>query len=236
MFTVYLACGPFHKRVFNRNSDSVEIWFGSNSILGHYIYRKFCTCHNSTNVVPFVTFHDNHLNTTWMGAEWNVHRIWVIMEISFPSCWWFVTSSRLYGVTVRGDFIPGSRVHHSNGPLTRYAKLRLAHAPGMPAMFSPPPWVSDPAASRHARDARAVMHAEIAYWRCFLWSRWRGKRSRHSRRMHYPQFHVSVKRLIMRTVPGCCVLLWSGTSHFSIFSRFTLPALRQPVAPFTNMV
>ena len=31
-----------------------------------------------------------------------------------------------------------------NGPLTRYAKLRVAHAPGMPGTFSPPPRVSDP--------------------------------------------------------------------------------------------
>ena len=30
----------------------------------------------------------------------------------------------------------------------------------------------------------------------FLWSRWRGKRSRHSRRMHNPQFSVSDKRPI----------------------------------------
>ena len=26
-----------------------------------------------------------------------------------------------------------------NGPLTRYEKLRVAHAPGMPGTFSPPP-------------------------------------------------------------------------------------------------
>ena len=29
---------------------------------------------------------------------------------------------------------------------------------------------------------------------CFLWIRWRGKRSRHSRCMHNPQFYVSGKR------------------------------------------
>ena len=28
--------------------------------------------------------------------------------------------------------------------LTRYVKLRVAHAPGMPGTISPPPWVSDP--------------------------------------------------------------------------------------------
>ena len=31
-----------------------------------------------------------------------------------------------------------------NGPLARYVKLRVAHAPGMPETFSPPPRVSDP--------------------------------------------------------------------------------------------
>ena len=49
--------------------------------------------------------------------------------------------------------------------------------------FSPPPISKQTAskrprhASRHVRDARAVMHVGIAYLR------WRGKRSRHSRRM-----------------------------------------------------
>ena len=31
-----------------------------------------------------------------------------------------------------------------NGPLARYAKLRVTHAPGMPGTFSRPPLVSDP--------------------------------------------------------------------------------------------
>ena len=49
--------------------------------------------------------------------------------------------------------------------------------------FLPPPISKETAskrswhASRHVRHARAVMHVEIAYLR------WRGKRSRHSRRM-----------------------------------------------------
>ena len=42
--------------------------------------------------------------------------------------------------------------------------------------------------SRHVRHVRAVMHVGIAN------TRWRGKRSRHSRRMHNPQFYVSGKR------------------------------------------
>ena len=59
---------------------------------------------------------------------------------------------------------------HPNGPLAGYVNLRVAHAPGMPGTFSPPPLLSDPdmhhgtcvTPSRHVRDARAVMHAGIA--------------------------------------------------------------------------
>ena len=81
-----------------------------------------------------------------------------------------------------------------HGPLTRYVKLRIAHAPGMPATFSPPSTSkeNDSKRSRHAfrhmRHARAVMHVGITN------PRWRGKRSRHSRRMRNPQFYVSDKR------------------------------------------
>ena len=54
--------------------------------------------------------------------------------------------------------------------------------------FLPPPTSKETArkwswhASRHVRDARAVMHVGIAY------QRWRGKRSRHSRRMRTRNF------------------------------------------------
>ena len=61
-----------------------------------------------------------------------------------------------------------------HGPLARCVKLRVAHAPGMPGTFSPPPRVSDP-----------DMHHDTVLW-CmsgsltngFLWSRWQEKRSR----------------------------------------------------------
>ena len=55
-----------------------------------------------------------------------------------------------------------------NGSLARYVKLGLAHAPGMPGPFSPPQTSKETAskrsrhASRHVRDARAVMHFGIA--------------------------------------------------------------------------
>ena len=84
--------------------------------------------------------------------------------------------------------------HH--GPLTRYVQVWVAHAPGMPGTFSPSPTSKESTsmlsrhASRHVRDARAVMHVGIAN------PRWWGKRSQHSRRMRNPQFYVSGKRPI----------------------------------------
>ena len=87
------------------------------------------------------------------------------------------------------------------GPLTRYGKLRIAHAPVMPGTFSPPPTSKKTAswqsrhALRHVRHARAVMHVAIAS------PRWCGKRSRYSRRMCNPQFSISGKRPITN---WCC--------------------------------
>ena len=81
-----------------------------------------------------------------------------------------------------------------HGPLARYVKLRVVHAPGRPGTFSPPPRVSDP----DMHHGTCVMHVPWcmpgSLTNGFLWSRSRGKRSRHSRRMHNPQFYVSGKR------------------------------------------
>ena len=83
-----------------------------------------------------------------------------------------------------------------HGPLARYVKLRGAHAPGMPGMFSPPPRVSDPD-MHHGTCVTHVPWCMPGSLTCgFLWFRWRGKRSRHSRRMRNPRFYVSVKRPI----------------------------------------
>ena len=85
-----------------------------------------------------------------------------------------------------------------HGPLARCVQFRLAHAPGMPGTFSPPPRVSDPDmrhgtwhASRHVTQVPRCKPGSLTSG--FLWSRWRVKRSRHSRRMQNSQFYVSDK-------------------------------------------
>ena len=47
---------------------------------------KFCTCHNSTAVMPCTNIHSNHFTITWMRAEWLFNGIWNTMEKSFVKC------------------------------------------------------------------------------------------------------------------------------------------------------
>ena len=85
----------------------------------------------------------------------------------------------------------------SYGPLTRCAKLRVVHAPGMLGTLSPPPRVSD----SDMHHCTCVTHVPWcipgSLTSNFLWSRWWGKHSRHSRCIHNPPFCVSDKRLIL---------------------------------------
>ena len=84
----------------------------------------------------------------------------------------------------------------THGLLARYVKLLVAHAPGMPGTFSPPPWVSDPD-MHHGTCVTWCMPWSLTSG--FLWSRWREKRSRHSRCMRNQWFYVSGKRPITWT-------------------------------------
>ena len=127
-----------------------------------------------------------------------------------------------------------------NGPLARYVKLRVAHAPGMPGTFSPPPRVIDP----DMHHGTCVTHVSWcmpgSITSGFFWFRWRGTRSRHSRRMRNPQFYVSGKRPIgqggladktMRHLMiFVCIVLWFKITrrkscqciHTRIFQSFVL--------------
>ena len=82
-----------------------------------------------------------------------------------------------------------------HGPLARYVKLRVAHAPGFPRHRRLA--IQTCITARVSRTCRDTCRDRLTSG--FLWSRWRGKRSRHSRRMCNPQFYVSGKRPIART-------------------------------------
>ena len=78
------------------------------------------------------------------------------------------------GDGAHNDFIISVSFH---GPLTRYVKLRVAHASGMPGTFSPPPRESDPD-MHHGTCVTHVPWCMPGSLTCgFLCSRRRGKHS-----------------------------------------------------------
>ena len=125
---------------------------------------------------------------------------------------------------IKGNVIPACQSSKSvssalsNRPLARYVQLRVAHALGMPGTFSPPSRVSDP----NMHHGTCVTHVP---W-CmpgslssgFIWSRWRGKRSQHSRCIRTPQFYASGKRpmAIMLKTEQC---LWN-VNFITVLSRY----------------
>ena len=70
---------------------------------------------------------------------------------------------------------------------------------GMPGTFSPPPQVSDPDINHGTCVTHVPWCMPGSLTSVFFWSRWRGKRFRHSRRMHNTKFCVSGKRPIERS-------------------------------------
>ena len=62
---------------------------------------------------------------------------------------------------------------YSNGPFTRYAILRVAHAPGMPGTFSPPRRLSDPDMHHGTCVTHVPWCIPGSLTSGFLWSRWR---------------------------------------------------------------
>ena len=83
---------------------------------------------------------------------------------------------------------------HRHGPLTRYVKLRVAHAPGMPGTLSLWPRVSDPDMHHDTCVTHVPWCLPVSLTSGFLWSRWRWKQSRHSRSKRNLHFSVSDKR------------------------------------------
>ena len=81
-----------------------------------------------------------------------------------------------------------------HGSLARYVKLRVAHAPGMSGTFLLTSRVNDPGMNHGTYVTHVPWSMPGSTYSGFLWSLWRGKRSRYSRRMRNPQFYVSGKR------------------------------------------
>ena len=122
-----------------------------------------------------------------MILEWKLPCSELTSSLRIGSLWILVECTSLCTNDNGDDACSGCGGY--NGPLTRYGKLRFAHAPGMPGTFSMPQQVSDP----DMHQGTCVTHVP---W-CmpgFPLKSWQGIRSWHSRRMRNPQFYVSGKR------------------------------------------
>ena len=118
----------------------------------------------------------------------------------------------LTAANIRAGHLVHASVCYFHWPLARYVKLRVAHAPGT---FSQPSRVSDPDMQHGACVTHVPWYIPGSLTSGFLWSRWRGKRSRHSRRMRNLQFYISGKRPIHRCIinslaPGDVVVIFKG--------------------------
>ena len=121
-----------------------------------------------------------------MNACYDEYRIWIKPLKRYPPC---------RGIHIDYNVMQMNRVNLLRyGPLARYENSRLAHAPGMPGTFSPTPRVSDPDMHHGTCLTHEPWCMRGSLTSGFLWSRWRGKRFRHSRCMRNPQFYVSGKR------------------------------------------
>ena len=137
---------------------------------------------------PFISFHLSLISRLQQHSGNRLH------NTEFKACEYVIMLLRL---SILSYF---SRIVFYYGPLVRYVKLQFAHAPGMPGTFSPPPRVSHPDMHHGTCVTHIPWCMPGSLTSGFLWSRWQGKCSRHSRRMRNPQFYVSGNRLIVTDI------------------------------------
>ena len=92
----HMCLGPVSLTVFAHKSNSMETSPCHDSVAGHQIATIFCTCHDSTAVVPCTKFCSDHCIRIDVRVKHNFHRIWIAMEktlvkwpldhIALPTC------------------------------------------------------------------------------------------------------------------------------------------------------
>ena len=160
-------------------------------ITSHHISHHITSHHI---IYHIISYHINNISGGGGGGWWWWWGWWG---------WWWGSchdyrGAIIHSILINIHYISG--LFHQHGPLARHVKLLVAQAPGMPGTFSPQPGVSDPDMHHGTCTTHVPWCIPGSLTSRFLWSRWRGKRSRHSRRMHNPQFYVSGKRAI-GTIP-----------------------------------
>ena len=114
----------------------MEISLSSNSITDVHIATKFGTCHDSPAVVPCAKYCSDHFISIWMGAKWNFHHIWIVMEKLLVK-WAPVPGIRVLAICITTTIMrtndPGAsasdsqRLHYVNRQLMPYIYIYIYH-------------------------------------------------------------------------------------------------------------
>ena len=116
-------------------------------------------------------------------------------------------------VSARGyDSSEETVIGQHNGPVGYVWLSGCARAGNAESVF-PPPRVSDPNIHHGTRVTHVPWCMPGSLSSSFSWSRWVGKRSRHSRRMHIPQSYVSGKRPIFSCSEWTIMILGAAAAR-----------------------
>ena len=141
----------FQERTYNTSHYTAACWEIEHQHKHHFYYLKATLINGGLNEmvssnantsiliqmsrrVQLITSH--YLNQYWWRST--------TLTIIIGPKWFKMVGTQLLEEQWQKHYVIHVCVWKSHGPLDRYAKLRVAHAPGMPGTFSPPPRVSDP--------------------------------------------------------------------------------------------
>ena len=94
----------------------------------------------------------------------------------------------------QGPIIEPQKIKHITWAPCQIRKIVDCACTGNAGNVSPPPRVSNPDMHHDTSVTHVPWCTPGSLTKSSIWSRWRGKRSRHSQRMHIPHFCVSGKR------------------------------------------
>ena len=109
-------------------------------MLNHY--RSQHLCHVNFEKCGNENLHIPNIDSEITGCRQSRQKYLQVIWWKRPFIWLFGSIDILYHQIYRG--VQNCTIHNTHGPLTRYVKLRVGHAPGIQETFSPPLWVSDP--------------------------------------------------------------------------------------------
>ena len=106
-----------------------------NSVAGHQIATNFCTCHDSTAVVPCTKFCSYHCIRIEMRVKRNFHRIWIAMKKPLVkrgpvrNCWKATVCCEKSKFTISSTWLEKGSVSHQDNMITLSQFIWMRYQP-----------------------------------------------------------------------------------------------------------